>query len=744
MREPRNLAFNWRWTPTSRITNEFVVGHNQYSFLFIQPSSLDKVSLNTAAPLPDVATQYQFGNNRSIKNLQFVDNIAYFRGSHIFKFGVNMRLQREIDNRGSVAGFNANEEVDFSTSTNPVDPATFGLPADINIANDRAALQSHINFLLGRVGYARRGFVASANSFGPSTFQFDSRYPEVELYAQDTWKVSRTLTVDLGLRWEARFSPTDPENRMLVPSQPIVTGARPSNSIQWVPGDLFKNQLHNFGPSIGFAWDPFGSGKTSIRANYRIAFDRISTFLLASQVYPNLPGRTIAVNNTDFGQSGGRLRNLPALAPPTVKPSDLTQPAAFSTAGQAVIDPNMKTPTTHQFSFSIQRQILRDTVLDVTYVGRRAYHLLGAYNVNQAIIVQNGFSDAFKVVQAGGNSPLINSLLSADTRLNAGETGSQMLRRLFASQLQQNSVAAVADAIGSRLQGGRSVPTLSVNNAFALHPFPQYLGGVRVFDSNDFSTYHALEMQISRRFSQGVTANFAYTWSKALDSRSWDPSNSTVSTGSVQSAGSTPFDIYNRRLNYAVSDFNRPHVIQSHWLIELPFGYNKKFANNMGPVLDRVVGGWELSGLLRWMAGSPFTVFSGANTLSSVVQTPASCSGCTRDLGNTYFDTTSGLVWFFNEAERAKFSIPDAGSLGNTPRNYFRRGSYFDVDMALLKRFRIKERTNLEIRADATNVTNSVSFDNPTAVYTSALFGRIRNAVTSASRKIQVGAKINF
>ena len=87
-----------------------------------------------------------------------------------------------------------------------------------------------------------------------------------------------------------------------------------------------------------------------------------------------------------------------------MKPSSLTQPAAFSTNSQSVIDPNMKTPTTHQWSFSIQRQILRDTVLDVTYVGRRAYHLFGAYNVNQAILFQNGFADAFKVVQSGGDS----------------------------------------------------------------------------------------------------------------------------------------------------------------------------------------------------------------------------------------------------------------------------------------------------------------------------------------------------
>jgi len=507
---------------------------------------------------------------------------------------------------------------------------------------------------------------------------------------------------------------------------------------------MFKNQLTNFGPSAGFAWDPFGDGKTSIRANYRMAFDRISTFLLASQIFPNLPGRAIAVNNTDYGQSGGRLRNLPALAPPNVKPSSLTQPAAFSTSAQSVIDPNMKTPTTHQWSFSVQRQILRDTVLDVTYVGRRAYHLFGAYNVNQAIIFQNGFADAFKVVQSGGDSPLINSLVAKDTRLNAGETGSQMLRRLYASQLQQNSVAAVADALGSRLQGGASVPSLSVGNAFAFHPFPQYLGGIKVFDSNDISTYHALEARVAKTFAKGVTAHFAYTFSKALDTRSWDPSNSTVSTGNSQSAGSTPFDIYNRKLNYGVSDFDRPHVIQSDWVVELPFGHGKKFGAGAGGALERIIGGWEISGLARWMSGHAFTVFSGSNTFSSVVQTPASCSGCTRSLGNTYFDAPSGLVWFFNEADRAKFSIPAAGSLGDTPRNFFRTSPYFDIDMAVLKRIRLKEHSNLEIRADATNVTNSVSFDNPTAVYTSSLFGRIRNSVTSASRKIQVGAKFNF
>ena len=117
------------------MTNELVVGHNRYPALFGQPASLDKVSIATA-PV-DTTWQYYFGNQRMVSTWQFVDNFAYFRGAHSFKFGFNLRRVREEDQRGSVAGLNAAEEVDFSTAINTVDPTTFGLPADINTAFDR-------------------------------------------------------------------------------------------------------------------------------------------------------------------------------------------------------------------------------------------------------------------------------------------------------------------------------------------------------------------------------------------------------------------------------------------------------------------------------------------------------------------------------------------------------------------------------------------------------------------------------
>src|SRR5262249_11949868 len=153
---------------------------------------------------------------------------------------------------------------------------------------------------------------------------------------------------------------------------------------------------------------------------------------------------------------------------------------------------------------------------------------------------------------------------------------------------------------------------------------PQY-STLNVLDSNDFSTYNALVIQLNRRLAQGISFNLSYTWSKALDTRSFDPTLTTVSTGNSQSASSTPFNNNNRKLNYSYADFDRPHVFQSNFVVELPFGKGKHFLNRSG-LVDRVLGGWEIAGFGRVTSGRPFTVFAGTNTVSNVVQATANCS----------------------------------------------------------------------------------------------------------------------
>ena len=148
-------------------------------------------------------------------------------------------------------------------------------------------------------GEITRGFVSpDGQKFSTGLFNFTAHWNEYDFYLQDSWRVRRNLTVDLGLRMEAKMAPTSPSGLLSHPNQPLVGGATPTNTAQWTTnGGLFNNQV-GLGPSIGIAWDPFGTGKTSIRSNYRVAYDRLNSFLLSSQVFNNLPGLTFSFDDT--------------------------------------------------------------------------------------------------------------------------------------------------------------------------------------------------------------------------------------------------------------------------------------------------------------------------------------------------------------------------------------------------------------------------------------------------------------
>ncbi len=741
-RSPNNMAFNWRWNPTPRVTNELVFGRNRYKFNFVIPTAdLNKISFGGDVGTPVDFPFYDFGNLRQITTWQVVDNLSYQVGAHALKFGTNLRFVQHLDQRGSVGSFNATEDVTFNAD---FDPVAFNIPSTLNRAFDLPLFQSNINFLLGRIGTIERGFPApNGQNFIAGILPFDARYKELDYYVQDSWKIRKNLTVDLGLRWEMKFAPTSPNPVMRIPNQVLVAGAPLTNTANWVSGSLFHDRLNNLGPSIGLAWDPFGKGRTSIRANYRIAYDPLNTFVLSSAIFNNLPGLTFSYSNTDFGQGGGRLANVPLVGPPSAKPSDFTQPAPYSQAGSiTVMDPNFKFPTTHEWAFDFQHEVRNGTVLEASYIGRRAYHLIGAYNANQPNIFGTGFLDAYNIVKAGGQSSLINSLFSADSRINKGETASDMVRRVFSSQLALNSVAAVASSLATRVQGGKSVIALSGGGPTPLVPFPQFGGGVGVLDSNDFSTYHGFILQVQQRLRHGVTGNFSYTFSRALATRSFDPTFTRFGAGAAQSASSTPFDIYNRKLNYAPADYDHTHVWQSNWTAELPFGKGRAFGRNASGFMERVIGGWEVAGTFKYYSGRPFTIYSGANTFNSVVQSLAQCTNCNSSMA--HIQDVNGFKFLINPLFKAQFATPDAGQLGNTTRGFFRGPRVFDIDGSFLKRVRITEKTNLELRADAVNLTNTPSFGLPTATITSTSFGRIGSSVESGSRKIQLGAKFNF
>jgi hypothetical protein len=633
-------------------------------------------------------------------------------------------------------------------------------------------LQNTIRDELGKVNGVSRAFVSDGGAFAPAGSRWLNQvtYPELDFYFQDNWRLRSNFVLDLGVRWEAKLSPSVNGGRpSLVPDQPVTLGAAPSNTLKWVEGDIYSSDLNKLLPSVGFAWDPFKSGKTSIRGNYRMASDRIATFLFGSSIYQSTPGNNTAVSNSAFGQAGGLYRNVGPIIgalTPSSTPSALRQPPPFSTNSLSVLDPDLQFPQIHEWSISFQREI-RNNVIEVNYIGKHGVHLLGGYNVNQVNVfaripgVDQSLLEAFNLIRddirANGNtvkyfSPLINLLFTGNQNNNAGTTtfrnlvttntislGNVATAALLTSQqlCQTADVnAGICSATGVQLIGR------TVNNPFLFQPFPQYSGGLNVFDSNDYSRYDGLQLIFKRRISAGLGFQFGYTLSQSKDNRSWDPSLSTVSTGSVQSASSTPFDLRDRSLNYTWSDFDRRHVFQGTYTYELPFGKGRTFLSNMPKVLNYVVGGWETAGTVIWMSGRPFTVYSGINTLSNVVQSTADCNGCSRHEGSLVLE--SGRNFWFDAESRAKFSQPATGTIGNTGRNFFLAPNYFQWDSSLSKRFRITERVRFDLRVDARNVLNHPSFDNPTAVFTSTIFGRINDSVTNNARRIQLSGKLSF
>lgn len=764
-RTPKNLAVNWRWSPSGNVTNEAIFGISKYFFKFATPHpdpNLPFAFLNPATP----NTNFSY-NARGVRTLQYIDNLTVVRGSHTLKGGINFRFNRHTDDRSSVAGGGIEPGVTFSGVAGFTG---FALPAagstSIN-ANDLTRLQNTINDELGRIGSVSLAFVsdpANLGAFAPAGTRWlnQANFPELDFYFQDNWRFKSNLVFDLGLRWEVKRHPSVDGRSILIPNQPVKLGALPSNTLKWVEGDVFKNK-NVLMPSVGFAWDPFKSGKTSIRGNYRLASDRFATFLFGSSIFQSTPGNNTLASNSNFGAGGGLYRNLgPVIAAlaPSSTPSALRQPAAFSTSSGSVIDPDLQFPQVHEWSLSFQREIGKN-VVEVNYIGKHAVHLLGGYNVNQVNIFasvpgvsETNFLDAFNKIRASSsyNSPLINLIMSGNAANNGGTT---RFRALNTNAITQGSVAAAALVVSQKTCVAADVTAGICTNAqlnqrlldlngftFLLQPYPQFTGGLNVFDSNDYSNYHGLQFIFKRRISAGLGFQFGYTHATSKDNRSWDPSLSTVSAGSVQSASSTPFDLRDRRLNYAWSDFDRRNVFQGTYTWELPVGRGRSFASGASKVLDLIIGGWQTAGTVLLTSGRPFTVYSGINTVSNQVQSTADCSGCTRRSGQLVIE--SGRNFWFDAATRALFSAPAPGSIGSTGRNFFLAPHYFQWDASLSKKFKITERVNFDVRFDARNVLNKPSFDNPTALITSSIFGRINDSVTTNARRIQVSGKLNF
>jgi hypothetical protein len=252
--------------------------------------------------------------------------------------------------------------------------------------------------------------------------------------------------------------------------------------------------------------------------------------------------------------------------------------------------------------------------------------------------------------------------------------------------------------------------------------------------SGAVSSYHALQVQIRKRFSEGFTVLGSYTWSKEIDDNEGDEAY----TGATGSNG--PQDYQNRTANRGLgaTDVRHRFVVSGVW--EVPVGRGKKFLGNTRGIANGILGGWSLSGVLTAQSGFPLTIVSAqdfSNTGSVSPKPDRLCNGSGPGTVEQWFNpscfSTAALQTAFQQG---------TPRFGNAGRGIIPGPRFDNLDFALLKKFRVTERFNLEVRGEAFDVFNHPNFLDPNSAFGSTLFGRISSA--REGRDVQLGAKLNF
>lgn len=812
LRIGRNLAVSYRHTFSPSLVNEFTVGFNRFAFLFTfgesnagfldqtknPPYGDDCVYGSTSLMTPPYCSSSHTA--RAITTPQLIDNISWTHGAHTFHAGINFRMYIHNDSRGFFGSTITLPGVLFSQSTRS--GGFLNLPASGINSSDLSNLNQAIVELAGIPSSVRQSFIADFNGnkyLGGLYATVYSRVHQYDSYIQDEWKVRPNITINAGLRWEYNPAPSDAK-QTLVPDKPIDGSQGPVTFVK--ASSWFKNNnLGAIGPRLGIAWSP--DSKTSVRVGYAWLFDTISSFQVTAMA-GKVPGFMLGCINTidttnaistsagcvaPAGMTNRISTGFPLNVPsPTGTPSTaLLQPAQPRGTAPSVgaFDPNLKNPSVHEWSLTIQRELPWRIVGEVGYIGKRGTHLYRGYDLNQIDPLSHaGLLASFNI----GHANVLSGCKPDGTGCPAGVTGQTptMLLTLVSAAFLNSSTSVTEftrNNIGNMAARMDALATSSSQRLAALtlsyfRPNPQF---TQIFyqDSGGDSYYHGLFFSAHRRFEQGLTFGMSYTFSKSIDDLSIDPTGASTGGGLSTTGSATPTDVRNFRLDRTVSDFDNTHVMTANLLYEFPVGKGHKFAGGAPRWLNEIIGGWSMTGIFNYQSGEPFTLQSGSFTTNSQHVSTALIVGTKPGSSITYnvpgiigpvLYQTGGFVTTLTSPDlncqvftngNTKVCIPAAGQQGSG-RNAVRGPDFWNLDSGLLKNFNLTERFKLQFRAEIFNVLNHPNFENPrnasvgSPTITSSSFGTACcstaavqsssqvNPIGEPSRVIQLGLKLSF
>jgi hypothetical protein len=790
-------AVAWHTSPSPSITNEFRFGFSSSTPLFFNREHFD-IGYRLSLPLITNPIQNFLQQGRAPRSHDLIDNVTWVKGNHVLKFGAQARFEKilNFNDAGIVPQFT----VGFNTvlNKNPMTNNTATFPGGIS-ATEFTTAGNVLALLTGAITSATQTFNVADRTSGFNRGVGSIRhldYNTLGIYGGDTWRFRENLSINLGLRWEYISPLTERDGLGLLPKDTSLAALNDPNAILDFAGAgtgraFLGKDLNNFAPNFSFAYDPFKSGKTSIRGGFAISYaiDNNATVLNNSAVGGNA-GLSSAFSPTGLGGtvSGGGITTLPTpvfKVPRTLADQlNLSQaPTLFTTQF------NLATPYAAQWNFGIEREVWKDTALSVGYVGNRGVQLTRGIDTNQMVIFQNGFFADF--LKAQNNCALQGATLTGsgtplskctDARFNAAIAGSvhpALIERLGASGnlndstiltlIKQGQVGELAwNYVSNRctyIQNpssalcGTTTNTSTIPAGFFLPANPN-AAATDYIGSSGWSSYHGLQAEIRKRLTHGWYYQVNYTWSKAFTNAE------QAQAEFLPYLDNTIGDPLEKKRNN--QDIH--HILKANAVYELPFGPGKMFMNG-GGVKGKLLGGWQISGIAQFRTGRPISFIAGSCT-------PGNCSGAQTTYRGTvnrsarsanitpgttltlsqlqsmvglFHSTTTGLpivvdpslIGSDNKANSAFFTNPSAGQFGNLSLTPVDGPGYWNVDTALIKRTRFNESINLELRLEAFNVFNHTNFSVPNALDINATdFGKITS--TFDPRILQISFKFNF
>jgi hypothetical protein len=737
------------------------------------------------------------------------DTLTMVRGNHSFRAGGAYRLtdwhDTSFSGPGGLLGSPAYTigSVAGDPAVNLFTPTT--LPGVQT--NDLAAANNLYALLTGRLSRVQTGRVVDPNTLQYAITNFENWTSSKMggVYAQDTWRLRPRFTLNYGLRWELA---TAPYNRLGIAIFPDYANLLGPSSALFQPGVLngeanpvmrrgrtaSKADLVNAAPNVGFAWTPaaahgllarlLGAGnKSVIRGGFaRNYYDEGTNFF--SSIPGSNPGPLQSLDlrpgvAPGFSPGGLTLQSqLPPFVafPPayteTFNQADFTFSSGFST-----MKDRLRMPYVQSWNIGMQRDIGSKTVVEVRYLGNRGSNVWRTYSLNEVNIFENGFLQEFRNAQknlaintANGRPGFANNGLPGQVPLPMfeaafGARGSQaplpatsgFTNAGFITSLQQGTAGTLAGSLAGtslylcRMIGspfspcarlGYDAPGPYPMNVFQVNPYAAGFA-LNLVDDSSYTNYNGLQVQLRRRLDAGLSVTLNYTLSRSTTDIWADNATQSVNYHTLRDKsrddGPSPFDVR--------------HVFQSYWNYDLPLRGRRGMLNG-------VIGGWSVGGVLTLQSGTPFRLSSGRSTVNGGDSGVALAPGVTpADLQrlikigpgpglNKYF-VDPKLIGADGRANRDYLQVPaEPGQFGEYLFLYGK--NLFNVDASLIKNVALSPKTRLTIWIGVFNVFNSEVWSTglnflTDANITSQTFGQTDRPANSINpRSMQVRAGFSF